>query len=536
VNPVSICGDLMKAFKYQDIPAVDQIFWYGRSSFIYKVISSAANNYDRPIVATECYGATGKFTVNNLYKEAMDQFAKGINLMEPHAVWYTDAVDIQPDLSPASAKFGAALPAFNEYIGRLQGMLQGGSHVADIGILYPIASLQGAYHFGPGDPGMGGVIPGEADYLDIGEILSLDARSDFTYIHPEILDEKCIVQGGKIRMNNRLNPEEYQVMIIPGSKTIQLSNLVKINSFYDQGGVVIATSALPVHSSEAGGDGEVQRLIKSMFGENCYDKPGVALLSASSCWNTAGFMPANAVDGRLETAWKPSQGNFRGESLELSFGNARQVSQVRLRGTGNLDFGFSVSCRNGDRWIECGKWEGAGEDKSVSFEPVTTEAIRIVLTTGEPDKVTVPEIEVLDPQNSNIVSLLKSRTVNTNGRGGKAYFISLPAAAMLKAVLDEAGIAWDTRFEQSLAVTGGNLTYLHKRLNGRNIWFFANSSGNEIDVPVSLKGNFKLEKWNPHSGQITPLATTTTADKKDVVTSGRLILSTEESVFWVEKQ
>ena len=30
VNPVGLCGDLIKAFKHQDIPGIDQIFQYGR--------------------------------------------------------------------------------------------------------------------------------------------------------------------------------------------------------------------------------------------------------------------------------------------------------------------------------------------------------------------------------------------------------------------------------------------------------------------------------------------------------------------------
>ncbi len=109
LNPVSICGDLIKSFKYQDIPCVDQIAHYGRGSAIYKVISSAALNYNRPLVATECYGAIRNMPVENLYKEAMDQFAKGINLMEPHAVWYGDRIDIQPNLSPSDTLYGPHL-------------------------------------------------------------------------------------------------------------------------------------------------------------------------------------------------------------------------------------------------------------------------------------------------------------------------------------------------------------------------------------------------------------------------------------------
>ena len=50
-------------------------------------------------------------------------------------------VEIARDLSPGDATYGPALPDYNAYIGRLQRLLQGGRHVADIGVLYPIATL-----------------------------------------------------------------------------------------------------------------------------------------------------------------------------------------------------------------------------------------------------------------------------------------------------------------------------------------------------------------------------------------------------------
>ena len=66
-----LCGDLIKAFKYQDIPGIDQIFQYGRASKAYKVVSSAAANYDRPLVMTETYGAMEKLDPKGLYREAI---------------------------------------------------------------------------------------------------------------------------------------------------------------------------------------------------------------------------------------------------------------------------------------------------------------------------------------------------------------------------------------------------------------------------------------------------------------------------------
>ena len=59
VNPVSVSGDLMKCFKYQDIPGVDRIGGNRPAERFYKVISSAAYNWDKGLVMSETYGAMG---------------------------------------------------------------------------------------------------------------------------------------------------------------------------------------------------------------------------------------------------------------------------------------------------------------------------------------------------------------------------------------------------------------------------------------------------------------------------------------------
>jgi len=389
VNPVGLCGDLMKAFKYQDIPAIDQIFQYGRASKAYKLVSSAAQNYDRPLVLTECYGATNNMPVANLYKEAMDQFAKGINVMVPHAVWYEPKnTSCPPDLSPASAAYGPELPAYNQYIARLQRLLQGGRHVADIAVLYPIATLQGGYYFGPGKPYEGGVIPPEADYMDVGDRLALDVRRDYTFLHPEVLEEKCAIAGGEIRLANKVNAEQWKVLIMPGMRTIRLSTLQKIKEFHDQGGKVIATTRLPDTSAEFGKDAEMRQIVGEMFGK----------------------------DG-----------------------------------------------------------------------------------------------------------------------GGKARFIASPTAGALKAALDDALATYDVAFEKDIAVAGGNLSYLHKVVDGRNVYFFGNSSDGAVDVPVKLRGRLSLRQWDPHTGEISPCEATSSRENGMDITRAQLKLAPVKSAFFISE-
>ena len=57
------------------------------------------------------------------------------------------------------------------------------------------------------------------------------------------------------------------MIILPACRTIRLSNLRKINTFLQNGGIVLATSFLPEQSAEFGRDADVRALSRRMFGE-----------------------------------------------------------------------------------------------------------------------------------------------------------------------------------------------------------------------------------------------------------------------------
>jgi hypothetical protein len=51
----------------------------------------------------------------------------------------------------------------------------------------------------------------------------------------------------------------------------------------------------------------------------------------------------------------------------------------------------------------------------------------------------------------------------------------------------------------------GSLTSLHKVKDGRNIYFFANSSSKSVDTEVVLRGSLKLSIWDPMDGRVQPV-------------------------------
>jgi hypothetical protein len=381
IQPVDMNGDIFKFYRYQHIPLMDLIFYYGHGREGYKLVSSAANTYDKPVVAAEIYGAIGwfgedKFDRKTLYRGAMDVFTRGINFLVPHGMWYnpdSNAIRIPPLISAYNPEIGPELSKYNEWAGRSCIMLQGGQTVIDIAVLYPIASLEGWFYFDAQKAkDWGKFVAPETDYLAISDMLTNEVHRDFTFIHPEILSSKqYMIIKREIVLSNKVNAQAYKVMIIPGGKVISVRALERIKAFYDNGGKVIATSMLPSKSAEFNQDEKVVALVKAMF----------------------------TIDPRH----------------------------------------------------------------------------------AMPDAAT---------------------DIKVNAKGGMLVFIPKPSSAVLTAVLDKMNVIADVSFENNPQPNSGKgmLSYIHKKKDGKDMYFFANSSDDIISTYVEVRGKIKPSLWNPYDG------------------------------------
>ncbi len=364
-SPVGVCGDLMLTFKYQQAPGIDDIWTWGRTNRAYKIVSSAACNWDHPIFMAETYAGYRTMNPPLVYKVAMDQAAMGTNF--------------QVGAVPRSKT-----PESDRFIGRLCYMLQHGRHVADVAILYPIAALQAAFHFRTaGDPGTdvvwardGGPATPEIDYIELGELIFRGLRQDFTFLHPQAFQERCVIQGKKLVLNNPINREEYSVLVIPGGNVLAVDTARKIKAFYDAGGTVIATKVLARQSVEKGRDAEVRQIMDEIFGPP----------------------QASPVLRRNDTTG--------GRSCFLP-----------------------------------------------SYTPAALEALM-------KEALPVPDVAFAEPQ-------------------------------------------WPVLTGANYA---GSFTYIHKVKDGREIYYFANSSDKAVDTKVTLRGNINVKLWDPMNGKIQPVA------------------------------
>jgi hypothetical protein len=81
----------------------------------------------------------------------------------------------------------------------------------------------------------------------------------------------------------------------------------------------------------------------------------------------------------------------------------------------------------------------------------------------------------------------------------------------------------------------GALTYIHKVKNGRDIYFFANSSPKAIDTKVVLRGKKALTIWNPHTGGQEAAELTTSEVSSQPVTTIHLVLPSVSSLFFIQE-
>lgn len=269
-----LSGDNMFNNYYNAGALLDKAYMYGTNSI--KIAAGAAYNYDHKVVCCELFRAYHVESQEILYKDTMNAFARGANLMLTHlprlASSKTDAENEKEFHTPFGAHWEVG---YTRFLTRMQRVLRGGAHVADIALLYPIYSIHNRTYLYD-CPAKGFEYPHthpSLDYMSVINSLSIYAGHDLTVLHPETLDAKCHIEdGGTLIMENEINTESFRIVVLPGTEVIRLSNLYKLAEFYDKGGKIISTGILPrmaFEYDETGeNDREVLRLVDHIFGKD----------------------------------------------------------------------------------------------------------------------------------------------------------------------------------------------------------------------------------------------------------------------------
>ena len=76
----------------------------------------------------------------------------------------------------------------------------------------------------------------------------------------------------------------------------------------------------------------------------------------------------------------------------------------------------------------------------------------------------------------------------------------------------------------------------YKKQEGRDVYFLANSSDTGFETAVRLRGDRDVERWDPHTGEISACPHTRATDAGEPVTVVPLRFAPVHSVFLVTKQ
>ncbi|MBQ3483325.1 MAG: hypothetical protein IJA78_04030 [Clostridia bacterium] len=318
-------GDVLRNNRYAPCALFDKAYMYGTNSV--KIAAGAAYNFDVERVGAELFRNYSRHDRTRLYKDLMNAFARGANCTALHP---------EGEITEDST--------LGDFAARVQAMLCGGRHMADIAMLYPIYHLHSKVNLyvSPANGYEYPTTPYTADYMTLINSISIYAGHDLTLLHPDTLNERCRTDGGVLYLDNTRNREQFRIVVLPATDTVSLANLRLLKKFFDEGGKILATGVLPTAAFEYDEDGandrEVRALTEAIFGRDACD-PRV-MRDYCHNKNDAGgeaiflYFNASATDGTHMT--RSSTVNEALNSFELPF-DIYLPGMPRLECTGALN-------------------------------------------------------------------------------------------------------------------------------------------------------------------------------------------------------
>lgn len=179
-------GDFTRALAAFSYAGCDRIEYSGEK-LTEKLVSSVANQYGQERVLSESFAQGGwGFTYADLRRWTDYQLVRGVNLVVPHAFYYSVRGERKLDCPPSYFLQSPGYPWYHlyaGYAGRLSAVLSGGRPLCHLAVYYPTAAGQVLYD--PAD--REAVRRLDRDVQDIALGLQ-EALYDYQFINDEALD------------------------------------------------------------------------------------------------------------------------------------------------------------------------------------------------------------------------------------------------------------------------------------------------------------------------------------------------------------
>ncbi len=243
-SQTSALGEAMRPLRSFHIPGIDMLCdWHEYTTA--KQAQSVAHQYGRPGVLSELYGVTNwDFDFVGHKAQGDWQAALGVTVRVPHLSWVSMAGEAKRDY-PASISYQSPwygeYPLVENHFARLNTVLTRGRPRVRVGVIHPIESYWLA--FGPLEQTGVERSERESQFANLTEWL-LFGLIDFDFIAESLLSELSPLDGAP---DPRLavGTMAYDVVVVPGLRTIRAGTLDRLERFADAGGAVLFVGDVP---------------------------------------------------------------------------------------------------------------------------------------------------------------------------------------------------------------------------------------------------------------------------------------------------
>jgi hypothetical protein len=236
-------GDYLRTHRWLSVPGSDH---HGDS----KIHSSLAHAYGHERVWFESFHTSGwGGTLEETFDWLVPFIGAGATLYDPHATYYSTRRGWWDWAPPATDWRQPYWPHYQEFaraVARLCGVLSCGTHVCDVAVLFPDATVQSGLRLdGPDEA----AAAAEAVYIRIvgtnqwyapkPGILNELAR-DFDVLDDDTV-AASVVSAGALEHHG----EAYRAVVLPACRVLDSAVAARLVEFVDAGGTLVAVGAVP---------------------------------------------------------------------------------------------------------------------------------------------------------------------------------------------------------------------------------------------------------------------------------------------------
>ncbi len=240
-SQTSALGEAMRSYRSFHFPGID-ILADRREYTTAKQTQSAAHQYGREGVLSELYGVTSwNFDFRGHKLQGDWQAALGVTVRCHHLTWVSMEGEAKRDY-PASIGYQSPwfreYPVVEDYFSRVNTVLTRGQPQVRIGVIHPIESYW--LYWGPKEQTAVMRDELENNFQNITQWL-LFGLMDFDYIAESLLPDIGKVRGKSLQAGKM----EYEVVLVPGCKTLRSTTVDLLEQFHDAGGSVVFVGNTP---------------------------------------------------------------------------------------------------------------------------------------------------------------------------------------------------------------------------------------------------------------------------------------------------